>query len=303
MIGADRFSNKSPSKTNFNMPHTHTHTVPQQTHKPLLLVSATIETVRHTNTRTVVKSSSAGMGRHVRSLGRMLIALLVALVVLLSVAATVSGVPLNKYPVLMSHDAATGEIDADRDHVVDDWTRTQPVGLVAQLDCGARAFDYRPYLKGDILYAHHGPVVVHKPMNESIHEVQQWAAAHPSELVIFYVTACDGGDGCLDKSKALLAENKVHTVTDCADLDTLTFESVMSVNNLLAVVGCVDEMYDSSLNCCSHKWKCYDDSKSSVPWTAFENYVANTTKTSPVSDGRLWMTQSTYTAVQYLIPC
>jgi hypothetical protein len=224
---------------------------------------------------------------------------LVAMVVLLSTAATVQGVPLNKFPVLMSHDAATGELDPDRDHVVDDWTRTQPVGLVAQLDCGARAFDYRPYLDGNILYAHHGPVVVHKPMNETIHEVQQWAAAHPSELVILYVTACDGDDGCLDKSKALLAENKVNTVTDCAELaNKWTVESVMAVSNLLAVVGCVVEMYDSSINCCSHKWKCYDDSSSSIPWSAFESYVANTTKTSPVSDGRLWMTQSMFIAVE-----
>jgi hypothetical protein len=42
-------------------------------------------------------------------------------------------------------------------HVVDDWAQTQSIGLAGQLDCGARSFDYRPYLKDDgELYAHHG---------------------------------------------------------------------------------------------------------------------------------------------------
>ena len=72
---------------------------------------------------------------------------------------------LTSLPLIMSHDAASGEIIEERDHVVMDWTKTQSVGLVGQLDCGARAFDYRPYLdKHDVLYAHHGPVVIHTTM-------------------------------------------------------------------------------------------------------------------------------------------
>jgi hypothetical protein len=47
---------------------------------------------------------------------------------------------LNRYPIIMSHDAATGEIVEERDHVVDDWAKTQSVGLVEQLNCGARSF-------------------------------------------------------------------------------------------------------------------------------------------------------------------
>eukprot|EP01032_Pedospumella_encystans_P037454 gene37454-42422_t len=67
----------------------------------------------------------------------------------------------------MAHDAASGEIVEERDHVVMEWTRTQGTGLVGQLNCGVRSFDYRPYLQGDVLFAHHGPVVVHKTMSSS----------------------------------------------------------------------------------------------------------------------------------------
>ena len=48
---------------------------------------------------------------------------------------------LNHYPMIMSHDAVSGELDEVRDFVVTDWTRTQGVGLVGQLDCGSRSFD------------------------------------------------------------------------------------------------------------------------------------------------------------------
>jgi hypothetical protein len=82
-----------------------------------------------------------------------------------SIAASASRIPLNQYPILLSHDAATGDLDKERDHVVDDWAQTQSTGLVGQLNCGARGFDYRPYLKDGTLYAHHGPVVIHKKVH------------------------------------------------------------------------------------------------------------------------------------------
>ena len=52
--------------------------------------------------------------------------------------------PFNQLPLLMSHDAASGYLQ--RDKVVADWTITQSDGLVEQMECGSRSFDYRPYL-------------------------------------------------------------------------------------------------------------------------------------------------------------
>ncbi len=40
---------------------------------------------------------------------------------------------LTQYSMLMSHDAVSGEIIEDRDHVVADWTKTQSVGILGQL--------------------------------------------------------------------------------------------------------------------------------------------------------------------------
>ncbi len=50
--------------------------------------------------------------------------------------------PLSLYPLVMSHDSATGELDERRDGLIAAWAKTQPASLVGQLDCGARAFDY-----------------------------------------------------------------------------------------------------------------------------------------------------------------
>ena len=59
-----------------------------------------------------------------------------------------------------------------RTHVVDKWAQTQSSGLGGQLECGARSFDYRPYLDEDgVLYAHHG--------------MQSYPAAPPLSVVIF----------------------------------------------------------------------------------------------------------------------
>jgi hypothetical protein len=209
---------------------------------------------------------------------------------------------LNSYPMIMAHDAASGEIDPDRDHVVMDWTRTQSVGLVGQLDCGARSFDYRPYLKDDVLFAHHGPVVVHKTMGSTLEEVKRWCNQNPTELVVLYVTDCDGDDGCLDKTKELLAQQDVYTVSECSSLANLTFAEAQQKGHLKAggslvsVLGCTTENYDPTLNCYGKGFVCYDswpEGTTDKAWNPFKNYMSNTTASDPTAAlPNLWMAQA-----------
>ena len=49
--------------------------------------------------------------------------------------------PLNQFPFLMAHDAATGYLDNSPEYW---WAKTQTVGFGGQAACGARSFDVRP---------------------------------------------------------------------------------------------------------------------------------------------------------------
>lgn len=203
--------------------------------------------------------------------------------------------PFNLYPILMSHDSASGELDEQRDHVIADWSRTQSVGLIDQLNCGARAFDYRPSLgKEGTLFPHHGPVTIHFPMKTSMKEVIRWTASHPNELVVVYLSHFDG-DGCSEAVGQLLEELQVPMVSDCAALSLPYAEvlklSQMHTGHLLAVFDCMDERFDPSIVCYGQGYSCYANSTSSeVPLAAFNKYMLQTTSSAPTSAG-LWMTQ------------
>jgi hypothetical protein len=209
---------------------------------------------------------------------------------------------LNSYPMIMAHDAASGEIIPERDHVLIDWTRTQSTGLVGQLDCGARSFDYRPYLLEDTLFAHHGTVVVHKTMSSSIDDIMGWCNTNPEELVVMYVTSCDGGDSCMEKSIELLGSKNVYTVTDCDALSTLTyndakkFGQVNGGGSMIAVVECTTENYDPTINCYGKDYACYDtwpDGTSDLPMNQIKTYITSTAAADPtLSSPNLWMNQA-----------
>lgn len=207
--------------------------------------------------------------------------------------------PLNEYAILMSHDAATG--DLHREHIVAEWAITQSTGLDGQLDCGARAFDYRPYYENGVLYAHHGGVKVPYPMEDAVSSVISWCSTHEEEFVLLYVNSCDGDSGCMEAAIALLESMQVPVLTSCSDVDDLTFEDAYSIStlpragHLLAVVDCVEEYYDSSINCYGHQFVCYDswpENTSTIPWNAMETYLQDVTSELPVEEGRLWMAQA-----------
>lgn len=197
---------------------------------------------------------------------------------------------LNQYPFLLSHDAATGEMDESRDGVVDKWAQTQNASMYEQLECGSRGFDYRPYYENGTLYAHHGTVIVRKPMEESLKDVLRWCSNNPNELVIFYITGCDGV-GCLEAAAGLLANYKVNTISDCEQLQGMTFLDALKKGSLLGVLGCVEEQYDPTQNCYGPSFVCYDESTKQLPWSRFQTYMKSATDRIPVSNGNLWMAQ------------
>jgi hypothetical protein len=61
-----------------------------------------------------------------------------------------ANLPFNQFPMLQSHDAGTGYLNYSTGDPVTDiinrFTKTQEEPITGQLDCGARAFDWRPYL-------------------------------------------------------------------------------------------------------------------------------------------------------------
>jgi hypothetical protein len=223
------------------------------------------------------------------------------LVITMRIASSSDGDLLTRSPFVMSHDSASGEIVEDRDHVVADWTRTQSVGLVGQLDCGTRAFDYRPYYKDGELYAHHGPVVIYKTMRESIREIQTWNSQNPNELVILYLSHFDGDDGCKDAAIAFLASMNVSTVVDCNDLSSLTVgeakykSSLPNGGYLFSISDCMEEYFDSTINCYGSDFVCYDswpENTSSIPWNKLKEYMTMMTASYPDSSNMLWMAQA-----------
>eukprot|EP01039_Chlorochromonas_danica_P003989 gene3989-4364_t len=203
----------------------------------------------------------------------------------------------------MTHDAATGELVEKRDAIVADWSKTQSVGLVDQLNCGARAFDYRPVLgKDNVIYAQHGGVTIHKPMKSSLLEIIQWTLAHPTELVLLYLSHWDNDNGVTQEAvQALLTDLHVPSVTNCADL-SMNYSTALSLSrrstlggHLLAVFDCMDENFDSSITCYGRRFVCYDSwpkNTKEKPFQAMQNYLHDTTASDPTSQSvNLWMTQ------------
>lgn len=209
---------------------------------------------------------------------------------------------LISYPMIMSHDAASGEISESRDHVVADWTKTQSVGLVAQLDCGVRSFDYRPTsTKDGKIYAHHGGITIHVEMKDSLRDIMKWANKHPDDLVVMYISHWDG-DGCQDAVTNLLKSLSINTITECSSLSTLTYGEAKQASKLtgggylIAVYDCTNEYYDDSINCYSKDFTCYDswpDNTKSIPFQALSTYMTKTTSSDPTeTEALFWMAQA-----------
>ena len=147
---------------------------------------------------------------------------------------------LIEYPFLLSHDSASGEVKEERDggdiinssnddddaYLLYRYAQTQSEGLSAQLDCGVRAFDYRPYLtQQNIVIASSSfslsssSYTSRQQMGSSVDDIIAWLSLHPTEFVVLYVSRFSGHelDGasagpCEEAAAGILASKGVHTV-------------------------------------------------------------------------------------------
>jgi hypothetical protein len=223
--------------------------------------------------------------------------------------------------MIMSHDAASGELIPQRDGlIVDAYTKTQTGRLVSQLNCGSRSLDYRPFLLEDkSLIAHHGGIKIHKAMSESLEDIIAWVSAHPAELVLLYISHCGdsvSSDGpsiaCVATSSALLESFSIPTIHDCAaQMSGLSYGRAMAIGarpeggSALAVFGCTTENYDKTTTCYDRANVCYDTSRDgegkdtrhndpSAPIDYLLSYILNTSSADPTIEtpDYLWMNQA-----------
>ncbi|CAJ1329344.1 unnamed protein product [Effrenium voratum] len=175
-------------------------------------------------------------------------------------ASELGAVPLTRWPMLMAHDAATGYLDSPLSPVVP-WARTQPkdpsAAFTTQLNCGARALDFRGHVSasGHLMF-HHGDVEVTRDAAAAVGEIVHWAAQHPAveDLVLLYSWDCTG-DGCDQKMAEVFAKENITVISDCQQLGRLSLEEAARLARLpgggqvLVITDCVQSDYDEALAC------------------------------------------------------
>lgn len=224
-------------------------------------------------------------------------------------SSTRDNLPLNLFPIIMTHDSATGELDESRDHIVADWAKTQSATLINQLNCGARAFDYRPKLEKDKqIYAHHGGITIRVAMSDSVKNISSWANSHPNDLVILYLSHFDG-DGCEEEVVKLLQSMRIKMIRQTStstcqqQLQGLTYGKAKAMSQLhdgegsvLAIFDCTEENYDPSINCYNKDYTCYDswpDNTKDIPMNHLHSYMVNTSSSNPTTtNANMWMNQA-----------
>ena len=240
--------------------------------------------------------------------------------------------PLNEWPMIMAHDAASTYLTAGLAHQVNDWSKTQQDGGAAGLlDCGARMLDWRPKVKDDgTLIAHHGDIAeIDYPMTTSLDEMVAWAGAKGAaveDLVVLGLSHCDGTD-CDATVQALLATKSIYVVSYEELQAGLTVAAAYAKAKLpgggaiLAVFGWWDAHWDATVACAGFgddaaaaarngtrrlrgapvnstgfgwPYTCYsdDDSDNAFAFDRLWAYVAGVYAAGPPADGRLYTVQA-----------
>ena len=208
--------------------------------------------------------------------------------------------PLNHCAMIMTHNSATGEDNDSRF-----GSNGQIVKMDEQLDCGTRAFDYRPYYDGSSVTAHHGSALVNVLMSVSIGRVISWLnrPENSEELVILYVSHFDGDTGYEAaapgaaetvllslglNSDQIIRENEC-TADNTSPLYGMTVGSAKTLGqvsgggSMLAIFQCTNEQYDSNImygSATLSDFYGYMSSKSYIPDFDTMTY------------GRMWMVQA-----------
>ena len=221
----------------------------------------------------------------------------------------------------MAHDAATSYLEGGLFHQINNWAKTQQDGGPAgMLDCGARAFDWRPSLDKGSLIMHHGSIKVNHKMADALDDMVKWSNAHTKmeDLVFLMITNCDGS-GCDDAVDSALSARNITHIKDCSQLNGMTVAeaskrgSLPGGGSLIAIKDCWQSDYEPSVACSGYGdtsmkdvvletsqelqgksfYTCYADSSSKAfPLNRMWSYIGNATKGGPPTDGRMWTVQA-----------
>ena len=190
---------------------------------------------------------------------------------------------------------------------------------MGQLECGARAFDYRPFVEDGNVIAHHGDIVIKHNMADSIDEVIAWIKSSGTEdLVVLYVSHLEGPDcsaNCQETVKNVLKDRHVAFVDSCSQLENLEYTDARTLGavsgsekgGLLAIFDCMEENYDPDVTCYGFEDKtrycCYDQHSENA-WAKLDGYLMgiNENKAFPPSSGVLWMTQAHWQSSTESVP-
>lgn len=181
-----------------------------------------------------------------------------------SSAAVPPQLPLSRWPMIMTHDAATGYLPSGILHPINNWYVAQPSdeksAITKQLNCGARAIDWRSRVDestGGIVEGTHATMSVKHKLSDSLAEIVAWANAHPDDedLVVFSVARCLGWSNCTDLTRRAVQQAGL-AIVPCQTLASLTMGQALDTGRLpggghaLAIVdGCLEMNWNETLSC------------------------------------------------------
>lgn len=220
--------------------------------------------------------------------------------------------PLNEFPIILAHDAGTGyepRYFCNHYNPIGNYAVCQRGNLTEQLNCGARAFDIRPYKKLDgSLVMHHGGTVYHVLVKDALHEVLVWLESHPDELVIVFIQFVSGDTQELieegrSESNALVREMGF-TMLKMEDwyMRQMTVGKALERGRIghggagFFIYELGDDGYDPSVSCFAG----WSESCIGTPaerlgrYTAMHEYLVGRFNGDqfPLADGLLWSTQA-----------
>mmetsp|Transcript_26401 Transcript_26401/g.42803 ORF Transcript_26401/g.42803 Transcript_26401/m.42803 type:complete len:577 (+) Transcript_26401:230-1960(+) len=177
-------------------------------------------------------------------------------VIILSGVPHVKCVRLWEYPMIYSHNAATGYLG--NGGVVNRFGKNQEGNLYQQLQCGARALDIRPKIVGGEIYFYHGKAFIEVNFDTLLTNIIYWLALEgdQDDLVLVIIKLCSGDD-CMGRVRRKLEQWGLPFFESCHDLESMTFRQAQGMGyrgrsggpSLLIMSDCTSWNYDPSVRC------------------------------------------------------
>lgn len=123
-----------------------------------------------------------------------------------------------------AHDAATGE----GVHMVAGFGKTQELSLAALWDCGVRAFDLRPAVKGEELHIYHGPVRTKISFGKALEILCDKLTEHPTEFTIVLLREESDSENSAERA---LWPSAVGKAIECIGDKAAIFSPAMKVSD------------------------------------------------------------------------